>query len=240
MRDAKIGKPERGRKIMNKAIMFILLGAFLIGLPVAAAYTTTVSNIVKPTSYSTVRTDAVSVAATDVKEVKRNDASITDGIVVASPRNIVHQNSVVTSAKPQKTVEKAPSKVLRKERVVSNEKNTVSEKRFRKQESIEVYEPGYASLNITNYTGQNNTNGTWIEYCKGDINMDGRVNAFDIDPFVSLLGESVSTDAKIANIYWSVWVGDFDNDWDVDFDDIDPFVETLVGKRKLECKTVLA
>lgn len=243
MKNRKVERSERGKFYMNKAIMFILLGAFLIGLPLAAAYTTTVSNAVRPTSYSTVRTDAVSVAAKDVKEVKQTDASKPESIVIASPRNVVHQDSVVNSAKPREAVERVPGKVENKRPITSNRKPEVSsQKSFRADNSDRLFESDdvveIAQLNDTNNTEQNSSNGTGVWYCKGDINKDGLINGQDIDPFVVLLGQSVTTHAEIAQIPWSIWLGDFDNDWDVDFEDIDPFVETLVGTRKPFCRSI--
>ncbi len=62
--------------------------------------------------------------------------------------------------------------------------------------------------------------------CPGDVDCDGDVDFFDIDPFVAKLGcpgsdpEGCSTGCPWEN-------ADVDNDGDVDFFDIDPFVGVL-------------
>ncbi len=56
--------------------------------------------------------------------------------------------------------------------------------------------------------------------CVGDVNCDGVVNFFDIDPFVAVLSGNPIPGCPPA-------AADTDGDGDVDFFDIDPFVERL-------------
>ncbi len=62
---------------------------------------------------------------------------------------------------------------------------------------------------------------------KGDINCDGRVDFFDIDPFVLALSGPASYAAEFPYCDWQN--ADVDGDSDVDFFDIDPFVGCLGG-----------
>ncbi len=59
----------------------------------------------------------------------------------------------------------------------------------------------------------------------GDLNCDGVVDFFDIDPFVAALGGQVSYDAAYPNCNWPS--ADANDDGVVDFFDIDPFVALL-------------
>ncbi len=56
--------------------------------------------------------------------------------------------------------------------------------------------------------------------CKGDLDCDGDVDFFDIDPFVAALNPDATPNCPRMN-------ADCDNDGDVDFFDIDPFVARL-------------
>ena len=74
-------------------------------------------------------------------------------------------------------------------------------------------------------------NGEVLRYdtfgCCGDLNCDGAVNAFDIDPFVLAL-----TDPAAYGAAWpacNVMLADCNGDGVVDAFDIDPFVELLTG-----------
>ena len=59
----------------------------------------------------------------------------------------------------------------------------------------------------------------------GDLNCDGEVTFFDIDPFVVALGGEAAYYAVYPDCIWSL--ADTDCDGDVDFFDIDPFVAKL-------------
>lgn len=61
----------------------------------------------------------------------------------------------------------------------------------------------------------------------GDLNCDGRVDFFDIDPFVQLLGDPAGWQA--ANPGCNLLNGDCNGDGVVDFHDIDPFVACLMN-----------
>ena len=60
----------------------------------------------------------------------------------------------------------------------------------------------------------------------GDLNCDGTVNFFDIDPFVLALVDRTAFDAQFDCF---VELGDMNGDGAINFFDIDPFVELLVG-----------
>ncbi len=59
----------------------------------------------------------------------------------------------------------------------------------------------------------------------GDLNCDGVVDFFDIDPLVAAFAGATSYDASFPDCRWLN--GDCDADGDVDFFDIDPFVALL-------------
>jgi probable HAF family extracellular repeat protein len=61
----------------------------------------------------------------------------------------------------------------------------------------------------------------------GDLNCDGVVDFFDIDPLVIALGGQPAYDAAVPDCRWLN--ADCDSDGDVDFFDIDPFVALLGG-----------
>ena len=80
------------------------------------------------------------------------------------------------------------------------------------------------------------TGGFWAgpsPYALGDINCDGEVNLFDIDPFVLALTSAGNPDPFDA--YYAVWpdcnpmLADVDGDGSVNLFDIDPFLELLTG-----------
>ncbi len=60
---------------------------------------------------------------------------------------------------------------------------------------------------------------------KGDVDCDGDIDFFDIDPFVVALGGEAAYYAVYPDCIWSL--ADTDCDGDVDFFDIDPFVACL-------------
>jgi hypothetical protein len=61
----------------------------------------------------------------------------------------------------------------------------------------------------------------------GDMNCDGEVNAFDIDPFVLALTDPDAYDLAYPNC--DIMNGDINGDGEVNAFDIDPFVELLTG-----------
>ena len=61
---------------------------------------------------------------------------------------------------------------------------------------------------------------------KGDVNCDGRVNSFDIDPFVLLLADRPTYDASWPDCDADT-NGDMNDDAAINSFDIDPFVEAL-------------
>ena len=61
----------------------------------------------------------------------------------------------------------------------------------------------------------------------GDLNCDGSVNAFDIDPFVLALTDPVGYQAAWPNC--NINNADCNGDGEVNAFDIDPFVELLTG-----------
>ena len=70
---------------------------------------------------------------------------------------------------------------------------------------------------------------TWVTegLTPGDLNCDGEVNAFDIDPFVLALTDPVGYQAAFPNC--NILNGDINGDGVVDAFDIDPFVDLLTG-----------
>ena len=72
-----------------------------------------------------------------------------------------------------------------------------------------------------------------MEVCKGDVNLDGRINGLDIDPFAALIESNLTNSTSEGELM--IWLGDFNYDLVVDSEDIDPFVKTLVGKMELVC-----
>ena len=61
----------------------------------------------------------------------------------------------------------------------------------------------------------------------GDLNCDGTLNAFDIDPFVLALTDPAGYAAAYPDC--DIMRGDINRDGRVDSFDIDPFVELLIG-----------
>ena len=61
----------------------------------------------------------------------------------------------------------------------------------------------------------------------GDMNCDGEVNAFDIDPFVLALADPAGYAAAWPNC--DIMNGDVNGDGVVNAFDIDPFVDLLTG-----------
>ena len=64
-------------------------------------------------------------------------------------------------------------------------------------------------------------------YSMGDLNCDGAVNAFDIDPFVLALTDRAGYAAAYPDC--DIMLADCNGDGVVDAFDIDPFVELLTG-----------
>jgi hypothetical protein len=64
-------------------------------------------------------------------------------------------------------------------------------------------------------------------YALGDLNCDGAVDFFDIDPFVAALLAQPTYEATFPNCSHSL--ADMNGDGAVNFFDIDPFVMTLTG-----------
>jgi hypothetical protein len=62
----------------------------------------------------------------------------------------------------------------------------------------------------------------------GDLNCDGQVNAFDIDPFVLALTNPAAYNSTYPNC--NLMLGDVNSDGQVNAFDIDPFVLLLTGK----------
>lgn len=69
-----------------------------------------------------------------------------------------------------------------------------------------------------------------VTECKGDINNDGHIDFFDIDPFVAAMSPG-------TNRY--NWTADITNDGLVNQDDVDPFV-ALLGQAPNTCRQVPA
>lgn len=66
------------------------------------------------------------------------------------------------------------------------------------------------------------------QFAVGDVNCDGDIDLFDIDPFVMMLTNPAGYAATYPDC--STRLGDCDDDGDVDLFDIDPFVALLTGK----------
>ena len=62
----------------------------------------------------------------------------------------------------------------------------------------------------------------------GDLNCDGVVDAYDIDPFVVALVDPTAYASAFPDCYREA--GDCNADDAVNVFDIDPFVEVLLGK----------
>jgi hypothetical protein len=67
----------------------------------------------------------------------------------------------------------------------------------------------------------------WPEQATGDMNCDGEVNAFDIDPFVLALTDPDGYAAAWPNC--NILNGDINGDGVVNAFDINPFVDLLTG-----------
>ena len=61
----------------------------------------------------------------------------------------------------------------------------------------------------------------------GDLNCDGMIDAFDIDPFVLALTDPVGYAQQFPDC--DRMLADIDGDGDIDAFDIDPFVTLLTG-----------
>jgi hypothetical protein len=66
-----------------------------------------------------------------------------------------------------------------------------------------------------------------LEMVTGDLNCDGTVNTFDIDPFVLALTSPETYAEQFPACDYLL--ADIDGDGSVNAFDIDPFVELLVG-----------
>ena len=71
--------------------------------------------------------------------------------------------------------------------------------------------------------------GFWagLRYSLGDLNCDGTLDAFDIDPFVLALTDPPRYMATYPHC--DLWLADIDGDGWITAFDIDPFVELLTG-----------
>lgn len=67
-----------------------------------------------------------------------------------------------------------------------------------------------------------------VTECKGDINNDGHIDFFDIDPFVAALNPA-------SNQYQ--WTADITGDGVVNQDDVDPFV-AILGTNPSVCHQI--
>jgi hypothetical protein len=61
----------------------------------------------------------------------------------------------------------------------------------------------------------------------GDLNCDGTVNGFDIDPFVVALGSQAAYESTYPDC--DFYLADINSDGDVNGFDIDPFVDLIGG-----------
>ena len=77
------------------------------------------------------------------------------------------------------------------------------------------------------YTGSNLVVFEHVSWSTGDLNCDGAVNAFDIDPFVLALTDPSGYAAAYPDC--DIMLADCNGDGIVDAFDIDPFVELLTG-----------
>ena len=84
--------------------------------------------------------------------------------------------------------------------------------------------PDLTVANFSSYT-------VWVllgqSAARGDLNCDGAVDAFDIDPFVLALTDPAGYQAAFPDC--NILNGDCNGDGVVDAFDIDPFVELLTG-----------
>ncbi len=64
-------------------------------------------------------------------------------------------------------------------------------------------------------------------YAPADLNCDGSVNAFDLDPFVQVLTDFEGY--ELSHVACDPWLADVNRDGSVNGFDIEPFVETLAG-----------
>ncbi|MCG3128118.1 MAG: hypothetical protein CHACPFDD_02994 [Phycisphaerae bacterium] len=64
-------------------------------------------------------------------------------------------------------------------------------------------------------------------YAPADLNCDGSVNAFDLDPFVQVLTDFEGY--ELSHLACDPWLADVNRDGSVNGFDIEPFVETLAG-----------
>jgi hypothetical protein len=85
---------------------------------------------------------------------------------------------------------------------------------------------GVAVNSPTNYAGQTGSVDANPSHA-GDLNCDGAVNNFDIDPFVLALTNPAQFDAQFPDC--NINNGDVNNDGAVNNFDIDPFVDLLTG-----------
>jgi len=83
-----------------------------------------------------------------------------------------------------------------------------------------------------------NAGGTWngaatcdpnpcLQPSVGDLNCDGLINAFDIDPFVLAMSNPTEYEQQYPNCNYML--ADINRDGQVNAFDIDPFVELLTG-----------
>jgi hypothetical protein len=104
--------------------------------------------------------------------------------------------------------------------------------------SVAIDANGY--LHVAYYAGDGYSQNGWIRYARsvepvappppavtGDLNCDGAVNAFDIDPFVLALTSPAAYAAAFPACDYML--ADIDGDGDVNAFDIDPFVALLTG-----------
>jgi hypothetical protein len=206
---------------VNKLISVFVLGILFMGIATAYSTTTSVLNA-KPTSYN-------AVVKTDVNRV---DAKNSEEMAAVIPEE-VHQTAVSKTFESDRVIKKYSKKADK----LNNFDKRVAEKdnvKKPKNTSDKISVVSYAIFNAIS----NNTNSTEKKLCKGDVNVDSRVNNLDIDPFVALLRARLSDDKMIADDGLMIWLGDFNDDGIVDFKDIDPFVETLFGKREIVCKEI--
>ncbi len=74
-----------------------------------------------------------------------------------------------------------------------------------------------------------------VSECKGDMDNDGLVTFFDIDPLVAAFGDGAAYNTAFPGLSGSrIWHGDIDCNGQVNFFDIDPFVARL-GICSAEC-----
>ena len=124
---------------------------------------------------------------------------------------------------------------LTNNQVDSQREKTVEKNTAKQPETISHQTDVVSTAKV--YAVSNNINPPGKKVCKGDINLDGKVNSLDIDPFVALMGTiQKNTDSMSSQL--KIWLGDFDDNGIIDSKDINPFVQMLVGDRKLVCKII--